>query len=33
MKNNYIAPWHIFIKFEGMPDIKNETITPEIYYS
>lgn len=33
MKNNYIAPWHIFTSFEGMPAIVNETMTPEIYYS
>lgn len=33
MKNNYIAPWHIFITFEGMPTIVTEVSTPEIYYT
>lgn len=31
--NNYLAPWHIFIKFEGMPTSVNQSIYPEIYYS
>lgn len=33
MKNNYIAPWHIFVAFKGMPAITSELQTPEIYYS
>lgn len=31
--NNYIAPWHIFTRSEGMPNISKDIVTPEIYYS
>ena len=31
--NTYIAPWHIFIQFEGAPVLIRDFNTPEIYYS
>ena len=33
MNDNYISPWHIFVKFEGKPQAMNPSINPEIYYS
>lgn len=30
--NNYLAPWHIFVHYEGMPKASNELMIPEIYY-
>lgn len=31
--NHYIAPWHIFVHFEGATKISTPIVTPEIYYS
>lgn len=31
--NSYIAPWHIFVHYEGANQINNVTLAPEIYYS
>lgn len=31
--NSYIAPWHIFVHYEGAAQINISIATPEIYYS
>ena len=33
MNNNYLAPWHIYPHFEGIPVLETPSINPEIYYS
>lgn len=31
--NTYISPWHIFIQFEGAPQLATPSVNPEIYYT